>query len=120
MSYHVRREAAEDSSFLAVAAQQFPEGLAHHCAAAVGHEQVRARSSFEQLRAAGSEIVFHGLERGLSDRYQPVLVAFANHAHIAHIFFDVGDSDAAEFGNSEAGGVEEFEHGAIAEALRSG
>src|SRR5579862_974749 len=117
MSYHVRREAAEDSGLLAVAAQQFPESLAHHGATAIGHEQVWAGTSFQQLRAAGSEIVFHRLKRGLSDRYQPVLVALADHAHVAHVSFDVGDSDAAELGNPEAGGVEEFEHGAIAEAL---
>ena len=48
----MRRQVVENPGLLAVPAQQLPESLPRHGAAAIGDEQVRAGPSFEQLRAA--------------------------------------------------------------------
>ena len=67
-----------------------------------------ARSLQEQLFAE-RPVLFEGFLRFGAVRHDAFLVAFADHAQDTLFLVDVGEVEAGEFADAEAGGVEEFE-----------
>ena len=69
-------------------------------------------------RTRVAEVAFHQRQGFLADGNDAFLITLANAADAAGGTIDVHDAKADEFGDAEAGGIENFEHGAIPEAER--
>jgi hypothetical protein len=65
------------------------------------------------------QVVLDGLDRLASDGHQTLLVTLADAAHAAHAHVDIGDAQVRA-GHPQPGGVQDFEHGAVAKADRCG
>src|SRR6516165_6843732 len=117
---HMGGNAAEDARLSSVSRQQLPKRLAGEAAAARGYEKIAAGPAFEQRRPAGRSVGLQGAKSRAADGHQALFIAFASSAENTQGRIDVADSETAELGNSQARGVEDFEHGAIAETRGTG
>ena len=60
-----------------------------------------------------------GTQRGSSQRHGPFLVPFAQDTHHSPVQVHVASVQPAELGDADAGGVQQFEHGDVAQRDRS-
>jgi hypothetical protein len=112
----VRREVLKDAGLLAVEVELFPEGLAGEGAAAGGDKEGGGLAPLEQEGAGGEEIGVDGIEGALSGGDEALFTALAGDAEEAELGIESGEGEGGEFGDAEAAGIEDFEHGAVAEA----
>jgi hypothetical protein len=73
---------------------------------------------FEQFVAGAGDVALQPFGGDLAQRHQALLRALAHHAHHVVVEADLEQADADQLGNAQAGGVEQFEHGAVAQAER--
>src|SRR3989442_177667 len=88
--------------------------------AAAIHEQRAIAGDFaEQLRPGVAEILFDDGERLLANGNNAFLVAFADATNTADFGIEIGDAQPRELRYTQAGRVQNLEHGAVPQAERS-
>jgi hypothetical protein len=113
---HMGRQPVENARLAAVRGQQLPETLAGEATAARGYEKISAGAALEKRAAPVPEPSLDGMERGPAHRHQPLFVALAGDAHNAHGRIQIAHGNAAQLGDAQAGGIEQLQHGAVAQA----
>ena len=116
VTQHVGRKSMKNTGLSAVSGQQLPKGLAREATAPGGYEKVPAGAALEQRGAPGFEVGRdrpHGVPAG---GHQPLLVSLTGGADDAHIQIAVAQPETAELGHPQAGGVQQFQHGAVSQA----
>ena len=117
MAQEVRVHAA-DPRGKRILAHQLPDGHALERAAGVGEEQavaVAAVVEAHEVRAQLRHVALHRVDGGLADRHDALLVALADHVDDAERLVEVVDLERAHLARAQAGGVHEFQHGAVAQ-----
>ena len=119
MAERVRIEcAARVRVLLGVAFDDVPEHLACERLARPGYEGVRAAAFAQEHGTDGVEIVLQAGQRLTAERNEAFLVAFAAHAHEAGFAVDLRDLQLHQFGDAQAGRVQDFQHGPVAHSER--
>ena len=120
MSQSMGREVPVDAGLAGITLDDVPERLARHAISAARREE-KIGAAVEQNVSAPA--VYEGLEPShgfLAERNQALAIALAEHANDALIEIDLRELQVHEFGYPQTGGIEHFEHGAIAVSERIG
>src|ERR1700687_139629 len=117
---HVRRKSHAHARLPSIGREYFPHADTTQLRAAAIHEQRGTTGDFaEQLRPGAAEILFDDGERLLANGNNAFLVAFADAANTADLGVEIGDAQPSELRYTQAGRVQNLEHGAVPKAERS-
>ena len=83
----------------------------------VTNKRIR-RAACRAAPSAPSSIAFHGFDRFLAQRHEPLLRALAQHAHHARLQVDLEELHRDQLGDAQPGRVQRFEHRPVAQAER--
>src|SRR5467141_211447 len=120
MPQHVRRKSHTHARLASIGRKYLPDADAAQRRSAAIHEQRRTAGYFaEQLRPGVAEILFDDGERLLANRNNAFLVALADAANTADLGIEIGDAQPSELRYTQAGRVQNLEHGAVPQAERS-
>src|SRR5215469_7154119 len=117
---HVRRELLHDSRLIAVVDEEFPNGHAVEGFTFSIEEQERRISATLQNRPRCFEVFVDNCQRIFADGDETLFVAFPDAAEAANFHLEVGDPQAAEFGDAQTGGIKKLDQGFVAEPDRRG
>lgn len=92
-----------------------PERLPGHHSASLTRKQDIARAVSDQLSAAVLQVTLQPFQRFFAKRNQALLVALAHDAYQPLAQVHLPESQAHQFRHPQPGGVEHFEHGAVAQ-----
>lgn len=121
MPEHMRRKGGIDAGHGSIFFYDKPECLARHRAAATCDEQCLTASRPEQGDASPGHILLNPVLGFRAHGHKAILAAFSqSDAHYAFGQTDMQYIKADQFGDSEACGIERFQHGAIPQAQGRG
>ncbi len=101
-------------------ADNLPEAQASHGFAAIADEEEIAASLLEQIRATFLHVAANSISGLFAEGHQSFLGALAQHPHKATAQVEGGGGHVDQFRNSHSGGVEQVQHGDVAEGERRG
>src|SRR6267378_1452736 len=117
---HVRSKSHTHARLPSIGRKYLPHTDTTQLRAATIHEQCGVAGDFaEQLRPGVAEILFDDGERLLANRNNAFLVAFADATNTADFGIEIGDAQPSELRYTQAGRVQNLEHGAVPQAERS-
>ncbi len=121
----VGRQRYVDTGLARIGLDAHPEHLPRHAGgfagalpAARGDEQKGAVAPLQQLMARSAQVVLQPVLRGAAERHESLFAAFARNLHHALIERHAHHWQRHQFTHPQATGVEQFEHGAVAQAQR--
>src|SRR6266576_1551217 len=117
---HVRRKSHAHARLPSIGRKYLPHADPAQLRAAAIHEQRGIAGDFaEQLRPGVAEILFDDGERLLANGNNAFLVAFADATNTADFGIEIRDAQPRELRYTQAGRVQNLEHGAVSQAERS-
>src|SRR5580704_848001 len=118
---HVRRQSYAQAGFTAIRGENFPDAnAAKRTTAAIDEQSVRGDlfAFADQLGASVFQVALDEGQSFLADGNNAFLVTLAYAANASCGTIQIHDAKMNEFGDSEAGGVENFQHGVVSKAER--
>src|SRR5882724_9011448 len=94
---------------------QLPEPLTRQAARARAQEKEWRTSTFSEYFPAVLQVILQRLLRGNTNRYHALFVTFATHQNVSHVELEVFQASVRNFGDANAAGVKQLQHGAIAQ-----
>src|SRR5262249_21209106 len=110
----------KNAYLLPVHDQQFPKRLPGEAPAAGSDKQELADATAQQLRTGLVQILPYRSQGGFAHRRDALLVSLSDGTQNTPLELDVGEAQPAQLGDTQSGGVEQLEHGAIPYAGRFG
>src|SRR6266850_1743064 len=119
VSQHVWGKRYAHACLASIGREYLPDADTAQWRAAAIHEQRRAAWDFaEQLRPGIAEVFFDDGERLFANGNNSFLVAFADATNTANFGIEIRDAQPGELRYTQAGGVQNLEHGAVPQAER--
>src|SRR5882762_7423731 len=109
----MRCKIMKNAYLLPVQDQQFPKRLPREASAAGGYKQELAGAAAQQLRPGLVQILPYRRQRGFAHRREALLISLSDSAQDTPFKLDVGEPQSAQLRDTQSGGIEQLEHGAI-------
>lgn len=119
MAEHVRGDVSRNSGAADPLFDTEPESHGGERSAAPGKKNVRRRARRDKFGSADGNVTFERGDGLFAQWKHALFVAFADDVDEASFQMKLFKTNAAQFGQTKAGGVRQFENGLIAEGLRS-
>ena len=97
---------------------QHPEHHPAHALAVAGDEQIVGLLAFQNIGPPVLDVAHDGLACELAKGHQPLLVALAHHPQHAFVQAQVKGLQADQLTDTQAAGIHQLQHGAVALAQR--
>ena len=120
VAHHVRRQAVKNPRLAPVPGQQLPECLPGQAPPRAVTNRYRLARPFSSRGRPFSRYSRTAARAARPTGTSRCLLPLPSHPQDAHFQVQVGSADPAQLGNPQTGGVEQFEHGAVPQAVRGG